>query len=155
MPAAEVTIRPVQPEDTPALYGIERRCFAQGHWDEKSFLRYDCLVARVDDVVAGFLVSRHVFLPTSDAAGEREILNVAVDLPYRGQGVGGCLLRAEVERGGIYFLEVRESNLAARKLYEKQGFQKVAVRKQYYQSPPENAIVMRLEMPLGSGKDDS
>lgn len=149
MPPPEVTIRQAQPEDTPALFSIERRCFAQPHWDEKSFLSYDCLVVCVDEVIAGFLVSRHVFLPTSDAAGEREILNVAVDLPYRRQGLGERLLQAEVERGGIYFLEVRESNLAARKLYEKQGFQKMAVRKQYYQSPPENAIVMRLEAPIG------
>lgn len=118
MPASEVTIRPALPADTPALFSIERRCFAQPHWDEKSFLTYDCLVACVDGVIAGFLVSRHVFLPTSDAAGEREILNVAVDLPYRGRGLGERLLQAELERGGIHFLEVRESNLAARGLYE-------------------------------------
>ncbi len=149
MPASEVTIRRAQPADTPALYGIEKRCFAQPHWDEKSFLSYDCLVAFVDGLVAGFLVSRHVFKATSDAAGEREILNVAVDLPYRGQGLGERLLRAELEQGGIHFLEVRESNLAARKLYEKQGFREVAVRKRYYQSPPENAIVMRLDAPGG------
>ena len=49
-------------------------------------------------------------LPTSDAAGEREILNVAVDLPTGGKGLGERLLRAELERGGIHFLEVRESN---------------------------------------------
>ncbi len=153
MPATEVTIRRAEPADTPALYSIERRCFAQPHWDEKSFLSYDCLVALVDGVVAGFLVSRHVFLATSDAAGEREILNVAVDLPYRGQGVGERLLRAELERGGIHFLEVRESNLAARKLYEKQGFRKVAIRKLYYQSPPENAFVMRLEALGGRSVD--
>src|SRR5208283_3230600 len=134
--------------DTPALYSIERRCFAQPHWDEESFLIYDCLVALVDCVVAGFLVSRHVFLPTSDAAGEREILNVAVDLPFRRQGLSQRLLQVELERGGIHFLEVRESNLAARKLYEKKGFREMAVRKGYYQSPPENAILMRSEAPV-------
>jgi len=143
MPAADILIRRAQPTDTPALYRIERRCFSQPHWDEKSFLTYDCLVAFVDGVIAAFLVSRHVFLATSGAAGEREILNVAVDLPYRRQGLGERLLQVELERGGIHFLEVRESNVAARRLYEKTGFREVAVRKGYYQSPTENAILMR------------
>jgi ribosomal-protein-alanine N-acetyltransferase len=145
MPESEVTIRPARPTDTPALFSIERRCFAQPHWDEKSFLRYDCLVAFVNGIIAGFLVSRHVFWATSDAAGEREILNVAVDLPYRRQGLGERLLKVELEWGGIHFLEVRESNLAARRLYEKHGFREVAVRKQYYRSPSEDAIVMRFK----------
>ena len=64
-------------------------------------------------------------------------------------------MQAELEGGGIHFLEVRESNLGARRLYEKQGFQEVAVRKQYYQSPPENAIVMRLEAPSEALADPS
>lgn len=148
MSDADIIIRRAQPADTAALFSIERRCFAQPHWDEQSFLNYDCLVALVDGVIAGFLVSRHVFFATSDAAGEREILNVAVDSTYRRQGLGERLLQAELERGGVHFLEVRESNLAARKLYEKKGFREMAVRKGYYQSPPENAILMRSEAPV-------
>lgn len=153
MHAVGITIRRAQPADTGALFSIERRCFAQPHWDETSFLTYDCLVAFADGVIAGFLVSRHVFLATSDAAGEREILNVAVDLPYRRRGLGERLLEVELDRGGVHFLEVRESNVAARRLYEKKGFREVALRKAYYQSPPENAILMRSKAPAEPSAD--
>src|SRR5271165_2313087 len=153
MPAADIVIRRAQPADTPALYSIERRCFAQPHWEEKSFLTYDCFVAFVDGVIGGFLVSRQVFSATSDAAGEHEILNVAVDSRFRRQGVGERLLQVELERGGIHFLEVRESNVAARRLYEKKGFREVAVRKGYYEAPPENAILMRSEAPIEPSGD--
>jgi ribosomal-protein-alanine N-acetyltransferase len=149
MTAAEITIRRAQPEDTETLYRLEKRCFAQPHWDEESFLRYDSFVVLLEGVIAGFLVSRLVFSATGDAAGEREILNLAVDPPFRGKGLGELLLRNELERGGVHFLEVRESNATARRLYEKHGFRATAVRKGYYDSPVESAILMRHEAPRG------
>jgi [ribosomal protein S18]-alanine N-acetyltransferase len=145
MSVTDITIRRAEPGDVEALYSIERRCFAQPHWDEQSFLRYDSLVVLSGGVIAGFLVSRLVFSATGGAAVEREILNVAVDPPFRRKGLGDLLLSAELEQGGVHFLEVRESNAPARRLYEKHGFRAEAMRKGYYDAPVENAILMRHE----------
>jgi ribosomal-protein-alanine N-acetyltransferase len=66
----------------------------------------------------------------------------------RGQGVGGRLLDAtigELERRGATstFLEVRESNAAARALYASRGFDSVGRRRNYYRRPVEDALVLR------------
>lgn len=79
---------------------------------------------------------------------EAEILNLAVDRDYRGSGLGGCLLDAlleEAEGRGVVttFLEVRESNVAARKLYESRGFEEISRRRKYYRNPAEDALVLR------------
>ena len=63
------------------------------------------------------------------------------------RGIGAALLKAlfaESERRGaaVLQLEVRESNLAARRLYEKNGFEIVGKRKNYYEKPAEDAILM-------------
>jgi ribosomal-protein-alanine N-acetyltransferase len=76
---------------------------------------------------------------------EREILNVAVHPDFRRHRVATGLLRAELARWpGAHFLEVRESNLAARRLYDALGFQSVGARPGYYENPPETGIVMRI-----------
>jgi ribosomal protein S18 acetylase RimI-like enzyme len=93
--------------------------------------------------VIGYLVSHEVCPPKGGQPAEREILNIAVGPEFRRQGVARCLLVKELSRGGIHFLEVRESNLAARTLYERQGFETVGRRKAYYESPREAAILMR------------
>jgi ribosomal-protein-alanine N-acetyltransferase len=87
---------------------------------------------------AGFLVSR------ATAPGEREILNLAVAPPQRRRGVAGRLLEQELGRGeGSWFLEVRESNTPAIRLYQALGFRFAGRRERYYQNPPEAGIVMR------------
>jgi ribosomal-protein-alanine N-acetyltransferase len=96
-------------------------------------------VAEVDDKVAGFLVSRQT------AAGEREILNLAVDPIQRRKGIARVLLADELQRyQGEWYLEVRASNREALNLYESLHFKRVAVRNNYYNSPLESAIVMRI-----------
>ena len=76
---------------------------------------------------------------------EREILNVAVHPDFRRLRIATELLRAEIARPpGAHFLEVRESNAAARQLYERLGFQVVGSRPGYYENPPETGIVMRI-----------
>ena len=69
----------------------------------------------------------------------------------RGEGIGRRLLRESISvaasRGTrSLYLEVRESNDVARRLYEKVGFNVVGVRKQYYAEPVEDAIVMKLDL---------
>ena len=63
---------------------------------------------------------------------------------FRRQGVARQLLEPLLNlRGNRIFLEVRESNQAARIFYKSMGFQEVSVRYEYYEIPPESAIVMK------------
>ena len=95
------------------------------------------LVAEEGGSLAGFLVWRHT------APDEIEILNLAVAPAFRRRGIAKAMLdglpKAEV------FLEVRESNLRARGLYQAAGFREVGLRRGYYQNPPEGVIVMRMQ----------
>lgn len=82
---------------------------------------------------------------------EGYITNVAVRPEYRRQGIAGELLSvfhrfAEGNNMAFMTLEVRESNASARALYTKHGFTEVGVRKNYYDHPKENAIIMTLEV---------
>jgi len=78
---------------------------------------------------------------------EVQISNFAVHPDYRGYGLGKAVLRQlldELKKKEVLyvFLEVRPSNYSARLLYEKMGFSVFGVRKDYYHSPPEDALVM-------------
>ena len=83
------------------------------------------------------------------AADEGYISNVAVDPEHRRQGIGGALIEKLVsmaaERGLAFLtLEARASNAPALALYEKYGFRPVGRRKNYYEKPREDAILMTL-----------
>jgi ribosomal-protein-alanine N-acetyltransferase len=87
---------------------------------------------------------------------EGELANLAVAPDSRGRGIGRALLAAMLgdaaSRGmSQIYLEVRESNLAARNLYASQKFEEVGRRKRYYRSPTEDALILRrtLEPKLG------
>jgi ribosomal-protein-alanine acetyltransferase len=87
----------------------------------------------------GFLVTRLV-------EREWELENLVVSPACRGQGVGSRLLDALFERvratnGKAIFLEVRESNGAARRLYERGGFRESGRRRRYYSDPVEDAVL--------------
>ncbi|MGH9639833.1 MAG: GNAT family N-acetyltransferase [Bryobacteraceae bacterium] len=131
--------------DLPALLAVERQSFAREHWDAESLLAYECIVAEVERTVAGFLVSRQTFAGGKDAPAEREILNLAVAPAFRRKGVATALLQEELARVGVHFLEVRESNRAALALYGKIGFVRAGRRPDYYRSPVEAAIVMKMK----------
>ena len=131
-------VREATREDLAEIAAIQAAAPGASAWEPASYLDYDCTVALVEGRVAGFLVSRAV------AEGEREILNVAVAPTERRLGIGRALVAQEIARGrGTWFLEVRESNLPAITLYKSLGFEVAGLRRDYYQSPPETAIVMR------------
>lgn len=80
-------------------------------------------------------------------AGEGQITNVAVKKEYQGRGVGAALLGYTLKEGesrklDAYTLEVRVSNHAALHLYEKLGFHSAGIRKDFYDLPQEDAIIM-------------
>lgn len=85
------------------------------------------------------------------AAGEAEILTIAVLPPWRRGGIGGQLLEtalsASAQAGAeIMFLEAAADNTAALALYEKRGFKRVGLRRAYYGD--KDAVVMRLDLPI-------
>lgn len=138
-------IRNTAPQDLAALVEIEQQSFSHPHWDTESFLRYPCVVAEWEARIVGFLVSRETFPGNRHALPEREILNLAVAIPYRRMGIATALLKQELAHRAVHFLEVRESNLVAQALYRKMGFVQVGTRPEYYESPRERALVMKMK----------
>jgi len=107
------------------------------------------LVAAAPEGVAGYVIAQ-------DAADEGEILNLAVASARLRDGIGRALveqvLAALAELGARQvFLEVRESNGAARALYASLQFEEVGRRSRYYRRPVEDAIVLRAAIPADVG----
>ena len=149
---SEIVIRKMQQSDLAEVCAIEKDNFSMP-WSERSFLdslnRKDTvfLVAAVGKEVAGYIGCYCI-------AGTGEITNVAVKSDHRRKGIGRMLLEKLYEEGALleteeYFLEVRESNEAAIGLYFSQGFVKEGIRKNFYERPVENAVIMWNHFPLG------
>ena len=80
---------------------------------------------------------------------EGQICNVAVCPHFRRMGVGEALMEAQRSAGlarglCVMMLEVRASNAPAQRLYEKLGWEKVGVRKNFYSSPREDGVLYNL-----------
>lgn len=101
-----------------------------------------CYTALSDGQVVAYVIGRQI-------SPEGEIYRIATLPSHRRRGIAYRLLDYAVkcERGiGLeaLFLEVREKNLPARKLYKAYGFREVGLRKNYYKNPDDNAIIMLL-----------
>lgn len=133
-----VVTRAALPSDLDEIARIQAASPGAASWKAADYLAHPCLVALTENRVVGFIACRRT------APDETEILNLAVDPQFRRHGVARQLVEQVLESaGGALFLEVRESNHAARKLYESLGFQVIALRKKYYNKPEESAIVMK------------
>lgn len=136
-------------EDINAVFKIEADSFSMP-WSETSFkeslLREDTLflVAKEGDEIFGYIGMYFSF-------DEGEITNVAVSKEWRKQGIGKKLLESIKEAGreqnlSKIFLEVRVSNEGARALYYGSGFKELGIRKNFYERPREDAILMACEI---------
>lgn len=134
-------------KDAAAAAEIEKLCFSHP-WSEATMASEmknpysDFFGAFCGGELAGYVGGRTV-------AGETEIFNVAVAPKFRRNGVGKSLLERFIaavreKESAVIFLEVRASNLPAMGLYEKEGFVFCGIRKDYYDDPKENALLMRL-----------
>ena len=138
LPKCSWVIRRGAPGDLAQVAAIQAASPEAAQWDAAGYLLYDFRVSVRGIRVAGFLVSRTL------VEGETELLNLAVAPEFRRQGVARKLVKALLAASpGVVYLEVRESNRAARKFYNRMGFQEVSSRSGYYQAPPEAAIVMK------------
>jgi ribosomal-protein-alanine acetyltransferase len=138
LPKCRGVIRRGGPGDLAQVAAIQTASPEAAQWDAAGYLLYDFRVSVCGIRVAGFLVSRAL------VEGETELLNLAVTPEFRRQGVARKLVESLLaESPGVVYLEVRESNRAARKFYDHMGFQEVSSRPGYYQDPPEAAIVMK------------
>ena len=140
-------LRPMTLEDLSRVLEIERESFSEP-WSRSNF-EYEILhldvselmVAESDGNVIGYTVTW--FLDE-----EVHLANIAVRNGFRERGVGKALVldvmaRAMGEGAAKILLEVRESNVEARKLYESLGFRAVGIRKNYYRKEKEDAILMQ------------
>lgn len=132
-------------EDLEQVSTMEAACFSMP-WSKKSFEenlnRSDAVyvVARDGDKVLGYC-GAYVIL------NEADINQVAVDPLHRKKGVGGKMLAALLEKlrkagADAVTLEVRKSNEAAIALYESMGFVTEGIRKNFYEKPVEDALIM-------------
>lgn len=147
---AEPMVRAALDSDLPTIVTIEMECFHSDPWHRESFEsfidRAGVTFIVADDPAGQGTVSGYGVL--IQAADEAEVLNLAVSAESRGKGVGSALLRnllESAERGGVrqVYLEVRESNAAARALYGAHGFVEVGRRRAYYQRPVEDALILQ------------
>ncbi len=140
-----VTIRDARREDLERLEELESRCFSLP-WTRRQLesqlpdAQHEFLVAEEDGLVLGYVGMMCVL-------DEGYISNVAAAPEARRRGIGtaliGALLRRAAERElSFVTLEVREHNEPAIRLYTAQGFEPVGLRKNYYDSPRENAVLM-------------
>lgn len=98
------------------------------------------IIYRPLEKIIGYVIYWHI-------RNEVQISNIAISPEYRQMGVGEGVLRkvlVDIRQKGaeFVFLEVRPSNLSARRLYEKLGFTMLGLRRGYYRNPSEDAIVM-------------
>jgi ribosomal-protein-alanine acetyltransferase len=139
-------IRDFRATDAPAIAEILRDSAEAAQWPPESYARLaespGCLVrvCEANGQTVGFLAARQ-------AADEAEILNIGVLRDFRRKGVASALLLAALDEfprsaSARVFLELRESNLPARTLYERHGFVPSGRRKAYYLQPTEDAVCM-------------
>lgn len=129
-----------------AILELERQTAGAAHWTAE---QYNKLVSRGIVLVAGEADRLCGFISAQAVVGEWEIENVVVAAKLLRRGIGSELIGALIERvrseaATAILLEVRESNLAARGLYEKRGFREVGRRRSYYADPVEDAILYTL-----------
>lgn len=141
-----ITIVKASREHLPALEVLENACFTLP-WSRKmleSQILSEKNVFLVAEDENGLLLGYGGFLWVLD---EGYVANIATSPDFRRCGVADALLTALKEKAvelslSFLTLEVRESNKAAISLYEKHGFSPVGLRKNYYEKPREDALLM-------------
>ncbi len=140
-------LRPLERKDIEQFYDNEKEIF--GSYESWSFKiceneilnkdRYYVGIFKDDELIAWGGIS--LFM-------DSDLMTIAVKNNYRKMGYCSKILdniigKAMEKKLRNIFLEVRENNINAIRLYEKHGFHKISIRKNYYKNPLENAIIMK------------
>lgn len=144
---AEYMIRSISKRDTKQLAELDKVCFAVP-WSEQAFIDEtenelaNYIIAEDNGAVIGYVGYWKV-------VDEGHITNIAVSPDCRRKGIASEMLSRIIKSAyddNLYLLtlEVRKSNIAAQKLYEKFGFEPLGERKNYYHLPTEDAVIMTL-----------
>lgn len=138
-----ISVAKTEVADLPAIAELERQCFSSP-WSKRALLESlqagtHFFTARINNKIAGYA-------GVSIVAGEGYITNIAVFGESRRKGVGSTLISYLVEsaraaRLEFLTLEVRPSNETAISLYKKYGFAQAGLRKGFYTSPKEDALI--------------
>lgn len=138
-------IRDFNPADAESIRQLLSGTAEAAQWAPQDWLASErssvCRVAEEDGKVSGLIVFRII-------ADEAEILNLAVESRRRRRGIASRLIQdafAVCKAAGVktIFLEVRDSNEAARNLYARIGFAENSRRPKYYRQPVEDALVLK------------
>ena len=140
----------MQKTDVEEVVKLEALSYGEHHWSKESFYNelsnnlahYYCATTENEKLI-GYVGCWHIF-------EEAHITTLSVHPDYRKQGVAQQLLFTVIDscyKNKIKYitLEVRESNIPAISLYEKNGFKSIGTRKGYYQDNNENALIMFTE----------
>jgi len=143
-------VRPATLADVPVMMRLAQHSATAAQWTHEQYDRVFksetprrlALVIEEPTGVQGFLIAK-------DIAAEWELENIAIAGTARRRGLGTRLLgefldHVRAQGASTVFLEVRESNRAARSLYEKWAFEETGRRVGYYQNPDEDALVYSL-----------
>jgi len=160
MEAKPIVVRHLRPSDAAAIIEIQHASPQMAQWKAADYERLArnphglALVAESSaeasvqsNAVAGFLAALAI-------GDEAEIQNLAVRADQRRQGIARALIEEAQRRlaaRGVrnVFLEVRQSNLAARTLYSSLGYSECGLRRRYYTSDGEDALVLRRQLSAG------
>jgi ribosomal-protein-alanine N-acetyltransferase len=144
------SFRPMLVEDVERVVDIERQIYqfpwSHGNFTDSIHAGYSCWVNEQGAEIAGYGVMML-------AAGEAHLLNLGIAAQWQGRGLGREALGHLIDvargyRAEAMFLEVRTSNIVARRLYATRGFRVLTIRKNYYPAVNgrENAVMMELAL---------
>ncbi|WP_129600283.1 ribosomal protein S18-alanine N-acetyltransferase [Anaerophilus nitritogenes] len=143
-----VSVRFMEEKDVEEVFEVERKCFTTP-WSKESFLQ------EIKNELAIYVVIENKekiigYGGMWKIVDEGHITNIAIDPIYRKKGYGDKIVKALIqvakeEKINSMTLEVRDSNEAAKSLYEKNGFYSCGVRQKYYEDNGEDAVIMWAE----------
>ncbi len=159
-------LKKLYPEHAKALVSLEKKCFSkpwglreclavftQKHFSALGLWTKSTQNATLKETEPQYMHDAYLaaYISFYHVADEMEILNIAVDPVFQRQGLGTYVLGKALEKARKMYLqnavlEVRVSNLAARKLYENFSFVEVGRRKKYYTDTLEDACIYTLAL---------
>lgn len=145
-----IELRPMRADELPAVMAIENAIYAfpwtLGNFRDSLAAGYHCAAYLRDGGLIGYAV---LML----ASGEAHLLNLSIAAACQRRGYGSALLRhlcasARQQGARLMFLEVRPSNAGGLRLYERHGFRRVGLRRDYYPAPGGREDALILSLPL-------